>query len=241
MRASWRFSGLGLTIYGDMCVRRSSTVCLLCLPSRSKHNTNIPTDGDIIYCRACPSYRTALPVSSSPTTSEPQIDPATCLTKHTVTTTAPRFLGRIIMPIIVSRHLLAKCLEPGTTNFNIARAYKVLGECFNMLDLRSIKVPQADMVANLVRDSLFVDVSAGIGGQGTQRVDGARQIASWGRFFNISESDVPRDQGFTCGRGRGSISGKGAGSGSGTVATAKGSVGVAVGAGIASVASLISG
>ncbi|KAL3466247.1 hypothetical protein BJX64DRAFT_24815 [Aspergillus heterothallicus] len=156
---------------------------------------------NVIYCATCTSYRTA-----------------TGVVDNTIQCSIPRMLGRITVPIDVARNLLAQCLEPGTTKLDFARAYPVLGQCFNMFAISTIPAPPANMVTAMLRDSLFVEIP--FQGKG----EGRGQRLTWANFFNIS--DQPQNT-------VGAVSGSDATSN--TVAGAKVvGAGVAVGLGIAS-------
>jgi hypothetical protein len=128
------------------------------------------------------------------------------------------------MPIPIARIILSQCLEPGTTKLSIHRAYKALSKCFNMHDISKIPVEQGEMVANLLWDCLFVEVSTK--GMEGVKVMGEIQRVCWAKFFNISEREIPRGRGRFSGHGQeghGSMSG----TASATVATAKEAVAAA--------------
>ncbi|KAL4866247.1 hypothetical protein BDV12DRAFT_199311 [Aspergillus spectabilis] len=160
------------------------------------------SNGKTIYCPNCTSYRTPL-----------------CINLNNLTPKAPQVLGKITMPIPIARIILSQCLEQGTTKLSIHRAYRALSKCFNMHDVSKIPVEQGEMVANLLWDCLFVEVSTNDMVGVKVKVMGEIQRVCWAKFFNISEREIPRGRGRFSGHGQGhgSISG----TSSATVATAK--------------------
>ncbi|KAL2852600.1 hypothetical protein BJX68DRAFT_54318 [Aspergillus pseudodeflectus] len=156
---------------------------------------------NVIYCGTCTAYRTA-----------------TGVVNNTIQCSVPRMLGRVTVPINVARNLLTQCLEPGTTKLDFSRAYPVLGQCFNMFTISTIPAPPANMVINMLRDSLFVEIP--YQGKG----DGRCQRLNWANFFSIS--DQPQND-------NGPISGSQATGNAAAGAKVVGA-GVAVGLGIAS-------
>ncbi|KAL3457978.1 hypothetical protein BJX64DRAFT_292641 [Aspergillus heterothallicus] len=162
--------------------------------------------GRTVYCPTCTSYRTPL-----------------CMNLQHLTPKAPHVLGKITMPVHIARIILYQCFEPGTTTLSIPRAYKALTHCFNMHDVSEIPVREGELVSNLLRDCLFVEVEAGrterqgsegsgrsskIGrgrGKGKGSVVVQMHRVCWASFFNIPDEGIPRGRR----QGRVSVSGSG--------------------------------
>ncbi|KAL5333330.1 hypothetical protein BJX70DRAFT_69597 [Aspergillus crustosus] len=148
--------------------------------------------GNTLYCPTCTTYRSPLSITK------------------TITTTPPIILGRVTLPIPVARSILAQCFVPGSMKLDMHRAYLALGKCFNMRNLAKIDVPEAEMVGNLLRSCLFVDVgnvasTSTATATATATSPGAKKqkqsqnktqnqarkgIISWANFFNISKQDL---------------------------------------------------
>ncbi|KAJ0414719.1 hypothetical protein BJY00DRAFT_318557 [Aspergillus carlsbadensis] len=102
---------------------------------------------NIIYCSKCTSYRFP---STSPTTGD------TNGGDNILTFGQPIPVGRVTLPTDIARGILNRCLRPDKKNLNTARAYQILSQIFHRPTIDSIPIPQAYMVSNLLRDSLFV-------------------------------------------------------------------------------------
>ncbi|KAL6232499.1 hypothetical protein BDW75DRAFT_232747 [Aspergillus navahoensis] len=99
--------------------------------------------GHRFYCSKCTSYR-------FPPTSPAVGD--TDKTDNTLTFSQP------ISPAEYSAGVFGRCLRPDKKNLNTPRAYQLLSQIFHKPTIDSILIPQAYMVSNLLRDSLFVAV-----------------------------------------------------------------------------------
>ncbi|KAL4744417.1 hypothetical protein BDW72DRAFT_91365 [Aspergillus terricola var. indicus] len=102
---------------------------------------------NVIYCSNCTSYR--LP-STSPTAGDADRN------DNTLTFAQPLPVGRVTMVAAIARRILDRCLRPDKKSLNIPHAYQVLSQIFHKPTIDSIPIPQAYMVSNLLRDSLFV-------------------------------------------------------------------------------------
>ncbi|KAL4886606.1 hypothetical protein BJY04DRAFT_213365 [Aspergillus karnatakaensis] len=161
--------------------------------------------GRTVYCPSCTSYRTPL-----------------CMNLTSLTPKAPQVLGKITMPIPLAEKIFSSCLEPGTTlsttappTLSIPETYATLSTCFNMQDLSTIPVQPSELVSNLLRDCLFVEVEVPLrercsdgAGPGSWSRTGTARLArgrgktmveikgvSWVEFFGIQEGVVPRGRG----------------------------------------------
>jgi hypothetical protein len=56
----------------------------------------------------------------------------------------------------IARNISDGCLRPDKKSLNIPRAYQILSKIFHKSTIDSIPIPQAYMVLDLLRDSLFV-------------------------------------------------------------------------------------
>lgn len=56
----------------------------------------------------------------------------------------------------IARKIFDGCLRPDKKSLNVPRAYQILSKIFHKPIIDSISIPQAYMVSNLLRDSLFV-------------------------------------------------------------------------------------
>ncbi|KAL5340251.1 hypothetical protein BJX70DRAFT_397015 [Aspergillus crustosus] len=160
--------------------------------------------GKTVYCPACTSYRTAL-----------------CMNLNNLTPKAPQVLGKITMPIPIAQTIFSQCLDPETGKVSIDRAHETLSKCFNMTDPSRIPIQPGDLVANLLRDCLFVatedgqSASASSSGSFEKQQRKVRRMSkgpqqlqkvSWATFFDIAETDIPRSQASSQQHGHGHAS-----------------------------------
>ncbi|KAL4812105.1 hypothetical protein BDW67DRAFT_135069 [Aspergillus spinulosporus] len=122
---------------------------------------------NVIYCSKCTSYR--LP-STSPTAGG--ADKA----DNTLNFGQPIHVGRVTMVAHIARKIFNGCLRTDSKSLNIPRAYQILSKIFHKPTIDSIPIPQAYMVSNLLRDSLFV---------GTSTFPEAPAPESWAECFNV--------------------------------------------------------
>ncbi|KAL3486797.1 hypothetical protein BJX62DRAFT_241671 [Aspergillus germanicus] len=184
--------------------------------------------GRTVYCPACTSYRTPL-----------------CINLNNLTPKAPRVVGKLTMPIPIARIILHECVQPGTTNISIPRAYKALTRCFNMHDVSKIPLKEEELVGNLLRDCLFVETESGrsssSGKSGKKaNVQPEMHKVCWATYFNIPDSEIPRGKCPARADGHHGGHGSVSSTGSATIAMARGTaagVGTIAGVGLAALIS----
>ncbi|KAL4762195.1 uncharacterized protein BDW70DRAFT_167330 [Aspergillus foveolatus] len=133
---------------------------------------------NVIYCSKCTSYR--LPSSSTTGGDADKTD-------STLTFGQPIPVGRVTMVAHIARKIFDGCLRPDKKSLNIPRAYQILSKIFHKPTIDSIPMPQAYMVSNLLRDSLFV-------GAGMFPKAAAE---SWADCFDVGEHSQQRMSGVT--------------------------------------------
>ncbi|KAL2864980.1 uncharacterized protein BJX67DRAFT_359544 [Aspergillus lucknowensis] len=116
---------------------------------------------NIIYCSSCTAYRLPAGVSNG-----------------SIETGPPMLIGQLAVFPNIARAIYARCLQPGSNQIEIDRAYEVFSRCFYRSTVTAIKIPPAWMVANLLRDSLFVTTGS----------PNLRQ--NWMTYFNISHPQI---------------------------------------------------
>ncbi|KAL2866193.1 uncharacterized protein BJX67DRAFT_355957 [Aspergillus lucknowensis] len=128
-----------------------------------KCNSLYHCGNNIIYCSSCTAYRLPTGVSSG-----------------SIETGPPILIGRLAVRPDIAQSIYARCLQRDSSSkkLDIDRAYEVLSQCFYHPTITSIDIPRAWMVANLLRDSLFVLV-----GYPPRR-------QNWISHFNISDPQV---------------------------------------------------
>ncbi|KAL2813779.1 hypothetical protein BDW59DRAFT_176654 [Aspergillus cavernicola] len=118
---------------------------------------------NVIYCSTCTAYRLPTAVSNG-----------------SIETGPPLLIGRLILPADIAQSIYGRCLQPGSKQLDFNHAYRLLSECFHQPTITSIDIPPAWMVANMLRDSLFISRGYGYPSRGQ----------NWINYFNITDQQM---------------------------------------------------